>query len=55
VELHEVNKIGCAKAIDATGFNCDIEIDVTAPFVGRSKATKQSRFVSTDDGWRVVQ
>jgi hypothetical protein len=54
-EIHEVNKLGCASAKDAAGYNCDIEIDMSAPFVGRSKSVISLRFINTNDGWRIVE
>ena len=44
-EVHGVKKIGCAAATGSSGFNCDVELDMSVPFVGRSKGVKQIRFV----------
>lgn len=53
-QVHAVNKIGCVAAQDASGYNCDVELDVTAPFVGRSKNIGKIRFVEGSDGWQVT-
>jgi hypothetical protein len=54
-QVHEVKRLDCAEARDAAGYNCDVEIDMTAPLVGRSKSVASLRFVKTTDGWRVVE
>lgn len=36
-KVYGVKKVGCAAAQGSSGFNCDVEVDVSAPFVGRSK------------------
>jgi hypothetical protein len=53
-KVYGVKKLGCVAAQGASGFNCDVEIDVSAPFVGRSKKVGQLRFVKGSDGWKVV-
>jgi len=55
LEVHEVRKVACAAAQGSAGFNCDIELDATVPFAGRSKGVKQVRFVKASDGWQVAQ
>lgn len=54
-QVHEVKKIGCAKAEGEAGFNCDVEVDMTAPLMGRSKQMQKLRFVKADDGWRIAR
>lgn len=54
-ELHSVKKIGCKEAEGSPGYNCDVEIDATAPMVGRHKETAKIRFVKGDDGWKITQ
>lgn len=53
--IYEAKKVGCASAEGATGFNCDVELDVSAPFVGRSKKVTTIRFVKSSEGWQAVQ
>lgn len=53
--VHEVKKVGCTSAEEASGFNCDVEVDVSAPFVGRANKVATFRFVEASDGWQVVQ
>jgi len=53
--LHEVKKLGCAEAQGAAGYNCDVDIDVTAPFVGRTKNTSKLRLIKGSDGWQIVE
>lgn len=50
-EVHAVKKISCVEAKESAGYNCDVEIDVTAPLVGRSKNVGQIRLVKGSDGW----
>ena len=50
-EVHAVKKISCVEAKESAGYNCDVEIDVTAPMVGRNKSVGQSRMVKGSDGW----
>ena len=54
IEVHGVKKIGCAAATGSSGFNCDVELDMSVPFVGRSKGVKQIRFVKASNGWQAV-
>jgi hypothetical protein len=54
-KLHEVKKVACAASEGSAGFNCDVELDATVPFIGRSKKTAQIRFVKGSDGWQVTQ
>lgn len=54
-ELHAVRKIDCKEAKDAPGFVCDVEIDMTVPFVGRSKEMTTARFVKGPEGWVVMK
>jgi hypothetical protein len=54
-QIHEVKKLGCASAKDDAGYNCDVEIDMSAPLVGRSKSVASLRFIETDEGWRIVE
>lgn len=54
-EVHAVKKVGCAKAEGSAGFNCDVEVDATAPIVGRSKQLQQLRFVKGEEGWQVAR
>lgn len=55
VEVHSVQKIGCVAAADSTGFNCDVEMDVSNPMTGRKKNVTKIRFVKGSDGWQVAQ
>jgi hypothetical protein len=52
-EVLSVRKIGCKE--DGTGYRCDIEMRVKAPFVGEQTGTRSARFVKGSDGWTVVQ
>lgn len=54
-ELHSVQKVGCVAAAESTGFNCDVEMDVSNPLVGRNKGVTKIRFVKGSDGWQVAQ
>lgn len=54
-KVYGVKKLGCAEAQDATGYNCDAEVDASMPFAGRSKRVTKIRFVKGSDGWVVTQ
>lgn len=54
-KVHEVKKVACATTEGSAGFNCDVELDVTVPFIGRSKKVAQLRFVKGSDGWQMTQ
>ena len=53
-EVHGVKKIACVAAEGASGFTCDVEVDISALF-GRQKATRSARFVEGDDGWVMIE
>lgn len=53
IKLLGVKKIGCQKAENAIGYNCDYEIDASNDLQGESKYEAHARFVS-DDGWQVA-
>lgn len=52
--LHDFKKIGC-KSDGENAYLCDVEIDIEAPFIGRSKQVTPMRFVKASDGWTVAQ
>lgn len=54
-QVHGVKKIACAKASEDAGYNCDVELDITAPIVGRSKNVGKIRLVEGDSGWAVTE
>jgi len=54
-QVHGVKKIACAKASEDAGYNCDVELDITAPFIGRSKNIGKIRLVEGDSGWAVTE
>lgn len=54
-KVNEVKKIGCSTAQGSSGFNCDVEMDVSAPLVGKQKRIVQMRFVKSSDGWQVTR
>jgi len=54
-KVHEVRKIACTAAQGSSGFNCDVEMDLSMPLAGRQKAVKQLRFVKSSDGWQVTK
>lgn len=59
ITINHIKKVGCTKAKDKAGYQCDIDIDVEIklPFVGTQKQTgiQSIRFVNTDNGWSAVQ
>ncbi|MFO7326642.1 MAG: hypothetical protein DIU62_013105 [Pseudomonadota bacterium] len=54
-ELHGVKKIGCRAVEGTEGYICDVEIDMTAPMVGRQKDTGSVRLVKSSGSWRVLE
>lgn len=54
-KVYGVKNLGCAKEKDATGYICDVEVDASAPFVGRSKQVGKMRFIKGSDGWVISQ
>ena len=53
-ELHAISKLGCKEAENNSGYNCDVQVDMSVPFLGRSTQTRTQRFVRGDDGWVVI-
>lgn len=53
-ELHTVKKLGCTKAIDKGGYNCDVEIDASKLFEGRMSEIKSIRFLNTGGEWVAI-
>jgi hypothetical protein len=54
-KIHDAKKIACKKAEGNPGYRCDFELDIEAPFVGRTKQAGSARFVKGDSGWQVLQ
>ncbi|MDX1698894.1 MAG: hypothetical protein R3308_11430, partial [Thiohalobacterales bacterium] len=54
-ELHALTRLGCKEAEHNSGYNCDVEVDMSVPFLGRSTQTHTRRFVKADDGWVVIE
>jgi len=52
--IHAVKKLGCVQAQGQPGYRCDIELDATAPLVGRTKTTSTIRLVKGSDGWVIA-
>ncbi|HEX5658746.1 MAG TPA: hypothetical protein VFX59_16215 [Polyangiales bacterium] len=53
-ELHGLKKLGCEKTEQDNAYLCDVEMDMTAPMVGRRKVPARLRAVSSDGRWVVV-
>lgn len=53
-ELHGLRKLGCARAKGAGGFVCDVELDMTVPFVGRTRHVGTVRMVKGTEGWQAL-
>ncbi|MGE0030879.1 MAG: hypothetical protein AB7T20_07145 [Steroidobacteraceae bacterium] len=54
-ELHDVRKLGCQRAKDVAGYVCEVEVDVTAPLIGRTTQIGTVRMVRGTDGWQVLE
>lgn len=52
--VHSVKKVGCKKGSAPKEFACDVEVDVTAPLIGRSKSVKNIRVQDNGDAWQVL-
>lgn len=54
-ELHKVKKVSCKSANGSSGYNCDVELDMTMPLLGRTQRVVKVRMVKGDDGWVAVE
>lgn len=54
-EIHAVKKLGCAESKSASGYVCDVEVDMSFPVIGRKKSVQQFRVLKTDEGWIIVE
>lgn len=54
-KLHDVRKLDCQRAKDVAGYVCDVEVDVTAPLIGRTTQIGTVRMVRGTDGWQVLE
>lgn len=52
-QLHALKKISCAPHDDAKVYTCQVEVDMTAPMLGRHKQVVPMVLVETADGWRL--
>lgn len=55
VEVHEVKLLDCVPAQPESGYNCDIEMDVTSPYGGRQESVVQVRMVKGSKGWTLIE
>jgi hypothetical protein len=53
-ELHSITKLACKEADQTSGYNCDVEVDMSVPLLGRSTQMRTRRFVKSDKGWVVI-
>ncbi len=53
-EIHEVISHGC-KEDKADVYTCDIEVDMTAPVVGRNKDRSNVEFVKRNGEWHTAK
>ncbi|MDH5471200.1 MAG: hypothetical protein OEX75_11450 [Gammaproteobacteria bacterium] len=53
-ELHSITKLACKEADQTSGYNCDVQVDMSVPFLGRSTQMTTRRFVNSDNGWVVI-
>ena len=54
-KVYSVKKLSCAVAQGDSGYNCDVEVDASAPIIGRNKQVMKIRLVKSSDGWVVTQ
>lgn len=55
VEIHDVKSLGCKQDEAGSGYNCNVEMDVTSPFAGRQKSTRMLHLVKGSTGWVIAQ
>ena len=53
-ELHSVTRLACKEADQASGYYCDVEVDMSVPLLGRTTQIRTQRFVKSDSGWVVI-
>lgn len=53
-KFHGLKKLACAKSEGASGYNCDVEMDVEMLGM-RQKNAGNVRLVKGDDGWILMQ
>ncbi len=52
-EVHEITSYGCEKAPDNI-YVCDVEIDMSAPMVGRRKDRSKVEFIQKNGNWQTT-
>ncbi|MHB8920365.1 MAG: hypothetical protein ACYC3A_06165 [Halothiobacillus sp.] len=55
VDIKSVKNLGCKKDEAGSGFNCNVETEVTTPFAGAQKSTRMLHLVKGSDGWQITQ
>lgn len=53
-ELHSIKKLNCKKEGEGNAYLCDVEVDATAPLLGRTQNTTQIRLVEAEGEWHVL-
>ena len=53
-EIHDVTLHGCDEVRDDV-YSCDVEVDLTAPIVGRNVQRSSITLAETDAGWTVTR
>ena len=51
-KLHSLRKLGCKEDGDHA-YQCDVELDIEIPVLGRQDKVVPIRFVHTSSGWQV--
>ena len=51
--VHSVRKVVCTPIATPAGFDCDVEVDMTTPGIGRDKSIKHIELETIDSGWQV--
>lgn len=55
MKVNNIKKLACQDAQSDGSYKCKVEMEVTAPFVGKRQTTGELTFIESDSGWRVVQ
>jgi len=55
MKVENIKKLACQDAQSDGSYKCKVEMEMTAPFVGKRQTTGELTFIESDDGWRVVQ
>lgn len=53
-KLNSVRKIACDRK-SGGDYNCKVDFDITAPFVGQRKSVAELEFIKDGSNWKIVK